>query len=82
MLDARGDVSGQCVRVRGREVHVVRARGRVEGVEWVHGLDFAGVGFHAARGFARLDIAPDHGCHIALVVHEAGIEVRSFVRVW
>jgi hypothetical protein len=45
-------------------------------------LDFAGVGFHAARGFARLDIAPDHGCHIALVVHEAGIEVRSFVRVW
>lgn len=81
MLDARRDVAGQCVCVGGREVHVHCAGGAVVCVEWMHGLDFAGVGVHAARGFAGFDVAPDHGCHVAFVVHEAGVEVWGFVGV-
>lgn len=48
----------------------------------MHRLDFTSVGIHATRCLARFDVAPYHGCHIALVVHEAGVEVGSFVRVW
>ena len=81
MLNARRDVPGQGVRIGSSEVHVDGARGAVEGVEGMHSLDFAGVRIHAARRLARLDVAPDHGRHVALVVHEAGVEVGRFVRV-
>jgi hypothetical protein len=27
----------------------------------------------------RFDVAPDHWCHVTLIVHEAGIEVWSFI---
>jgi hypothetical protein len=81
VLDTRGKVPRKRIRVRGAEVEVVGAGGAVEGVEGVHGLDFTGVGVHATRCFARFDVAPDHGCHVALVVHEAGVEVGGFVGV-
>ena len=48
----------------------------------MHGLDFSSVGFHAASSLTRLDISPDHWGHVALVVHEAGVEVRCLVWVW
>jgi hypothetical protein len=81
VLDTRSDVTGQGIRVGSREVQVLGARGAVVRVEGVHGLDFAGVGVHAAGRLAGLDVAPDHGRHVALVVHEAGVEVGGFVRV-
>ena len=43
--------------------------------------DFAGIGVHAAGCLARFDVAPDHGSHVALVVHESGVEVGCFVGV-
>jgi hypothetical protein len=81
VLDTRSDVTGQGIRVGSREVQVLGARGAVVRVEGVHGLDFAGIGVHTAGCFTGLDVAPDHGCHIALVVHEAGVEVGGFVWV-
>ena len=43
--------------------------------------DFSGIRIHATSGLARLDVAPDHGCHVALVVHETGVEVGSLIRI-
>lgn len=63
------------------KIHIVGAGGAVECVEGVHRLNFAGIGIHTAGSLARLDVAPDHGCHIPLVVHEAGVEVGRFVGV-
>ena len=48
---------------------------------WVHAGYFACVGAHAAGGLARFDVAPDHGSHVALIVHEAGVEVGGIVGV-
>lgn len=81
VLEASSDVAGQRVGVGGREIEVLGAGRAVKLVEWVHGLDFAGVGIHAARCLTRLDVGPDHGRHVAPVVHEAGVEVRSIVWV-
>lgn len=67
VLDAGGDVSGESISVRGGEIHVFGASRAVERVEWVHSLDFTGVGVHAARRLARLDVTPDHGCYIEIV---------------
>lgn len=47
----------------------------------MHGLHFTSVGVHAARGFARFDVAPYHRCHVAFIVHKAGVKVRSIVGV-
>lgn len=46
-----------------------------------HVLDFTGVGVHATGRLSGLNISPDHGHHVALVVHEAGIKVGRLVRV-
>lgn len=82
MLDVCRQVSGEGVGVCGGDVHVVGAGGRVEGVEWMHGLHLSCVGIHAAGRLAGLDVAPYHGCHVAFVIHESGIEVRGVVGVW
>lgn len=47
----------------------------------VHACHFACVGAHAPGGLARFDVSPNHGCHVALVVHKAGVEVGAFVGV-
>lgn len=47
----------------------------------MHAGYFACIGAHAAGGLARFDVAPDHWGHVALIVHEAGIEVGGIVRV-
>lgn len=59
--------------------------GRVE-YSWhrdlrMHACDFPCIRVHATGGFARLDVRPNHGTHVALIVHEASIEVGSVVRV-
>lgn len=46
-----------------------------------HVLDFTGVGIHASGSLTRLDVAPDHGCHITLIVHETSIKVGSLIGV-
>lgn len=63
------------------EIEIRRARGRVVRKMRVHAGDLSGVRAHAPRALARLDIAPDHGGHVALVAHEAGVEVGGFVRI-
>lgn len=80
--DVGGNVVGATVRVTGVDIHIQGAGRGVVLEVWVHASDFTGVGIHATGGLARLDIAPNHGCHVFLVVHEAGVEVRCFVWVW
>lgn len=43
--------------------------------------DLASICIHAPGCLAGLDVAPDHRCHVTLVIHESSIEVRGFVRV-
>ena len=43
--------------------------------------DFARIRIHATRGLARLDVAPYHGRHVTLIVHEARVEIGSVVWV-
>ena len=81
VLDVSRRVAGKGVQVGGVEVEVVRASRRVVVEEGVHVLHLAGVGFHAARRLARLNVAPHHRRHVALVVHEATVEVGSSIRV-
>jgi hypothetical protein len=81
VLDARGDVSGQCVCIRGCKVHVLGARRRGIVVEGMHTLDFASISVHPAGCFTRLDVAPYHGRHITLVVHESGVKIGRFIGV-
>ena len=45
----------------------------------MHRGDFTSIGVHAASGLARLDVAPDHRCHVSLIVHETRVEVGSIV---
>jgi hypothetical protein len=72
---------GATYSIGGLEIHVVGTSGAVERVEGVHRLHLTSVSIHAARRLARLDVAPYHGCHVALVVHEASIEVWSIIGV-
>ena len=51
------------------------------GYSRVRGSHLSSIGVHAASGLARLDIAPHHRSHVALIIHEASIEVWCVVRV-
>lgn len=46
-----------------------------------HGLDFTGIRIHAASRLTRLDVTPDHGDHVTLIIHKSSVEIRSRVRV-
>lgn len=81
VLQAGAQVPGERVAVRRLEVHVVGARARVVLEERVHRLHLARVRVHAARRLPRLDVAPNHGRHVPLVVHEARVEVGRLVRI-
>lgn len=81
MLDTGGQVAGKSVLVGSGQVEIESRRFGIEGEEGVHVGNLSGVGVHAASGLSRLDVAPDHGDHVSLVVHEAGVEVRDSVRV-
>lgn len=67
-LDAGGQVVLASVGLGGGEVHVAGASRRVVLVEGVEALELAGVGVHAAGCLAGLDVSPDHGGHVTLVV--------------
>ena len=47
----------------------------------MHVGHLAGIGIHTAGCLAGFDVAPDHGRHVALVVHETGVEVGGFIGV-
>lgn len=79
--DTSTQVARQCIRLGGRQIHIIRPRRRVVREEGVHVLHLAGIGIHPPRRLAGLDVAPHHGGHVALVVHEAGVEVGCLVRV-
>ena len=81
MLNAGGDVVRTGVCVRGLQIHVLRARGRVVVVVRVHTRHLTGVGIHAAGSLAGFDVSPDDGRHVELVVHEAGVEYGGGVWV-
>lgn len=44
-----------------------------------HSLNFTSVRVHAAGRLTRLDVTPDHGNHITLIIHETRIEVGSLI---
>lgn len=46
-----------------------------------HSLDLTSIRVHAASCLTRLDVSPDHGHHIPLVIHETRVKVRRLVRV-
>jgi len=68
VLDAGAEVVRTGIGVCCLEVHVQSSGGRVKGVEWMHALNLPGVRVHATCGFAGLDVAPDHWCHVATVL--------------
>lgn len=43
--------------------------------------DLSSIRIHTTSRLSGLDVAPDHGCHITLVIHEASVEVWSLIRV-
>jgi hypothetical protein len=63
------------------EIEVIGSSGRVVGKLRMHARHFSGVRPHSPRCFARLDVSPYHGRHVAFVVHEARIEVWGIVGV-
>lgn len=81
VLNTRRQVVHTRIRLSRRQVHIEGAGRRVVGVQRMMRGYLAGVRAHAARRLARLDVAPDHGGHVALVVHEAGVEVGGLVGV-
>ena len=97
VLDTSSDVTGKGIlchishcrgrewfntyRVGGGKIHVVGTSRAVEGVEWVHSLDLSCVCIHTTGGLTGLDVAPNHGSHIPLVVHETSIKVWSIVGI-
>lgn len=80
-LDVGGDVVWTGVGIGGFEVHVAGTSWRVVGEEWVLVGNLTCVGVHAAGSLTRLDVSPDHGCHITAVVHEASVEVWCLIWV-
>ena len=45
----------------------------------MHASHLTRVRLHTTCRFSRLDVAPDHGGHVTLVIHEASIKVRSII---
>ena len=59
VLDTGSQVSGERIGLGGCKVHVFGAGGGIVRVEWVHGLDFASVGFHSASCLACRTVSND-----------------------
>jgi len=81
MLNPRRNIPRQRIRIRSRQIHIQRPRRTIKRIKRMHGLDFSGIRFHAPSCLSGFDVAPYHGRHVALVVHEAGVEVRGVVGV-
>ncbi|KAH0356808.1 alcohol oxidase p68, partial [Aureobasidium melanogenum] len=79
MLNTRSDVVFSRISLGRCQIHVHGACRTVVGVEGMHGSYFAGISVHASSGLAGLDVTPDHGCHVAFVVHEASVKVGGVV---
>lgn len=47
----------------------------------MHAGDFACIRVHSTRRLTGLDVSPDHWTHVALIVHEARIEIRGIVGI-
>ena len=48
----------------------------------MHPGDLPSIRIHPASCLTRFDVAPNHRRHITLIIHEARIEVWSFIGVW
>src|SRR5687767_14734875 len=79
MLQTGTEVSWKGVRLCGCKVHVISTPWRIKSEPRVHCLHFTGVRIHTSSRLATLDIAPNHGCHVSFVIHEASIKVGAFV---
>lgn len=82
MLDTGCDVTRERVGVGSLKIHIFGTGWAVVRVEGVHSLHLTSVGVHTAGSLTGLDVTPDHRSHVALVVHETGVEVGGLVRVW
>lgn len=81
VLNTSGNVVWARIGLCRRQVEVLRSSGRVKGKVWVHIRHLASVRAHASGCLAGLDVAPDHRSHVTLVVHEACVKVRNFIRI-
>lgn len=81
MLNASGDVVWAGICNCRLQIKVECARGGVIGEVRMHASYLASIRIHPASGLSRFDVAPNHGGHVALVIHKAGVEVCVFVWV-
>ena len=78
-------VSGGVIGVVSKEILLGRYHFSTygEGVDLrMHSCYFPGICIHASSSFAGFDIAPDHGRHVTLIVHEASVKVGRFIWIW
>jgi hypothetical protein len=68
--------------VSGSQVHIISPGRAVERVERMHGLHLTRVCVHSPGSLTRLDVSPNHGSHVPLVVHETSVEIGRLVWVW
>ena len=47
----------------------------------MHARDLACISVHSTSCLTRFDVAPYHRCHVTLVIHKSGIEVRGVIWV-
>lgn len=81
MLNTSRDVVRACISLRGRQIEIVGPGRRVISKVRVHVCHLTSVCAHASSRLTRFDVAPDHRSHVALVVHEAGIEVWRLIGI-
>lgn len=81
MLQTSAQIAREGITLRRLEIHVVGTGRRVVVEERVHGLNLTGVGVHTACRLSRLDVTPDHRCHVTFIVHEARVEIRGRIGV-
>lgn len=81
MLDTSGMVVGTGVGFGSRQVKVKCASWGIVLEVRVHASHLASIRTHTTRRLPGLDVAPYHGSHVTLVVHESSIKVWSVIRV-
>ena len=59
------------------KIQVLSSRGGVKGVEQIHVGEFAKIGILTTGCFSQLNVAPNHGCHVSVVIHEASVEAGN-----
>lgn len=81
MLNTSRDVVGSRIGIGGCNVKVKCASRGIVLEMRVHASHLTSIRTHPTCRLARLNVAPNHGSHITLVIHEPSIKVRIVVRV-